>query len=87
MILLGVPNTRWGDVTHREIPTEDNHFGDEVRFYAVVKRFSDPLQRGGVIQPHVRKNKEVEVGKLLFDPDRISRLDDHRFNVVKIHQT
>ena len=86
LILLGVPNTRWGDVTRREIPTEHNHFWDEVDFYTVVKHFSDPLQRGGVIQPHVRENKEVEVGKLLFDSNRVSRLDDHRLNAVVIHQ-
>ena len=86
LILLGVPNARWGDVTRREIPTEHNHFRNEVHFYTVVKHFSDPPQRGGVIQPHVRENKEVEVGKLLFDPNYISRLDDCRLSTVKTHQ-
>lgn len=86
LILLGVPNARWGDVTRREIPTEHNHFRNEVHFYTVVKHFSDPPQRGGVIQPHVRENKEVEVGKLLFDPNYISRLDDCRLSAVRTHQ-
>lgn len=86
LVLLGVPNTCWGNVTRREIPTEHNHFRDEVHFYTVVKHLLDPLQRVGVIQPHVRENKEVEVGKLLLDPDRVLRLDDHRLNAVNIRQ-
>lgn len=85
MVLLSVPNTGWGYVTRRKVPTEDNDLGDEVHFYAIVKHFSDPLQRGGVIQPHVRENKEVEVGKFLFDSNRIPRLDVHRLNIVRIH--
>ena len=85
LILLSVPNTRWGDVTRRKIPTEDDHFGDEVHFYAVVKHFSDPIQRDGVIQPHVRENEKIEVGELLLDPNRISCLDKHRLSAVKIH--
>ena len=86
MVLLGVPNARWGDVTRREIPTEYNHFRDEIHFYTVVKHFSDPPQGGGVIQTHVRKNKEIEVGKFLFDPNCVSRLDDHRVNAVIARQ-
>lgn len=86
MIPLGVPNARGGNVTRRKIPTKDDHFGNEVHFYTVVKHFSDPLQRGRVIQPHVRENKEVEVGKLLFDPNRISRLDGRHLNAFTIHQ-
>jgi len=84
LILLGVPNARWGNITRRKIPTEDNHFGDEVNFYAVVKHFSDPLQCGGVIQPHVREDKEVEVGKLLFDPNSIPSLEKYSLNPTKV---
>ena len=60
----------------RKVPTKHNHFGDEVHFNTVVEHFSDPLQRGRVIQPHVRKNKEIDVRKLLLDPNCVSRLSD-----------
>ena len=85
LVLLGVPNACWGNVTRRKIPTEDNHFWDEVHFYAVVEHFSDPLQRGGVVQPHVRENKKVQVRKLLFDPNGISRLNKHRLSETGMH--
>ena len=70
----------------RKISTKDNHFWDEVHFNTVVEHFSDPLQRGRVIQPHVRKNKEVDVRKLLLDPNCVSRLGDHRLSAVRIHR-
>ena len=76
MVLLSIPNARWGYVPCRKITAEHNYFWDEVHFYTVVKHFPDSLQRGGVIQPHVRENKEVEVGKFLFDPNSVSRLCD-----------
>jgi hypothetical protein len=74
LILLSIPNACWRDVKGREIPTEHDHFGDKIHFHAIVEHFSDPLKRRRMVQPHIREDEEVEIGKLLFDPNCISGL-------------
>lgn len=87
LVLLSVPDTCWGNVTGREIPTEDNHFRNKIQFHTIVKYFSDPVKRSGMIQPHIRKDKKVEIGELLLDTNCIPGLGDYWLSVLEIHQT
>ena len=54
--------------------------------YAVVKRSSDSLKRCGVVQPHIGEDEEVEIGKLLFNPNCVSGLGGYCISAIKIHQ-
>ena len=79
LISLDIPAVPLRNPRARKIATEHDHLGDEIVFDAVVEDLLKAPQCVCLVQPNVRKEKEVQFRKIALDPDGILSLCNRFF--------
>ena len=74
LISLNIPAVPLRNPRARKIAAEHDHLGDEIVFDAVVEDLLKAPQCVCLVQPNVRKEKEVQFRKIALDPDGILSL-------------